>query len=256
MPDRWFGHASAQALRNAVARRAPAPARDHPAVVVSHQSPRLHDAVMLFHIFYADLIDDLAQRLATLRDGMDAIITFPEQWPATAVDALATAVPGAVLVPLPNHGRDVVPFLTALEIARARGHTVFCKAHTKKSPHRSDGAAWRDRLLDGLMSPERAQAALAAFAEDPRLGLLAPENALSELPLQPRHRLPGGHDVLGSHSRVRGAGRPRADFRARTGARRRHPGARLRAHCRLPCGDGRFPGAVEPVGFTYPAHKQ
>jgi len=176
-PDRWLGHASAQALRNAVAIRAPTPARDHPAVAASRQGPRTHDAVMLFHIFYADLIDDLAQRLAPLRDSMDAIITFPEQWPASAVDALARAVPGAVLVPLPNHGRDVVPFLTALKIARARGHTVFCKAHTKKSPHRSDGAAWRDRLLDGLMSPERARTALAAFAEDERLGLLAPENA-------------------------------------------------------------------------------
>ena len=175
-PDRWFGHASAQALRNAVASRAPAPARDHPAVADSRQSPRLHDAVMLFHIFYADLIDDLARRLATLQGSLDAIITFPEQWPAAAVNALARAAPGAVLVPMPNRGRDVAPFLTALKIARERGHTIFCKAHTKKSPHRSDGAAWRDRLLDGLMSVDRAQAALALFEQDGRLGLLAPES--------------------------------------------------------------------------------
>lgn len=175
-PDRWFGHASAQALRSAVANQAPATAHDHPGVAASRQSPRTHDAVMLFHIFYADLIDDLARRLTPLRESMDVIITFPEQWPASAVDDLAKAAPGAVLVPMPNRGRDVAPFLAALKIARERGHTVFCKAHTKKSPHRSDGAAWRDRLLDGLMSVDRAQAALALFEQDSRLGLLALES--------------------------------------------------------------------------------
>jgi lipopolysaccharide biosynthesis protein len=131
---------------------------------------------MLFHIFYADLVDDLARRLAPLRGSMDVIITFPDQWPGVAVEALARAAPGAVLVPMPNRGRDVAPFLAALKIARERGHTVFCKAHTKKSPHRSDGAAWRDRLLDGLMSVDRAQAALALFEQDSRLGLLALES--------------------------------------------------------------------------------
>lgn len=176
-PDRWLGHASAQALRNAVASRAPTPARDHPAIAVSQRNEKRHDAVMLFHIFYADLIDDLAQRLAPLQAEMDVIITFPDQWSEESVEALAAAVPGAVLVPMANRGRDVLPFLTALRIARERGHTVFCKAHTKKSPHRSDGAAWRDRLLDGLMSAERARKALDLFAGDARLGLLAPDSA-------------------------------------------------------------------------------
>jgi len=176
-PDRWFGHAPAQALRSAIANQAPATAHQHPAVLASHESAKTHDAVVLFHIFYADLVADLAERLRPLRDSLDVIVTFPDQWPDAAVEALVRAVPGAVLVPMPNRGRDVAPFLTALEIARARGHTIFCKAHTKKSPHRSDGAAWRDRLLDGLMSPERARAAQALFAEDARLGLLAAETA-------------------------------------------------------------------------------
>ncbi len=176
-PDRWFGHAPAQALRSAVANQAPATARQHPAVLASREAPRVHDAVVLFHIFYADLIDDLAERLAALRDRLDVIITFPDQWPGATVDALARAVPGAVLVPTPNRGRDVEPFLVALETARAKGHTIFCKAHTKKSPHRSDGAAWRDRLLNGLMSREKAQAALAAFAGNQRLGLSAPASS-------------------------------------------------------------------------------
>ena len=175
-PDRWYGHASAQALRRAVANLAPATALLHPAVLASRDLPRAHDAVMLFHIYYPDLIDDLADRLAPLRDSLDVIVTFPDQWPDETVEALARAVPGAVLAPAPNRGRDVAPFLTALEIARGRGHTLFCKAHSKKSPHRSDGAAWRDRLLDGLMSPEPARKALARFAQDPRLGLLAGED--------------------------------------------------------------------------------
>ncbi len=180
-PDRWFGHGSAQALRAAIEASAPRIGQDHPSVAASQSAPRLRDAVVLAHIFYADLIPDFARRLAALRDRMDIIVTFPDLWTDAELQALATALPNARLIPTPNRGRDIAPFLRALKLASDLGYAVFCKVHSKKSPHLANGAQWRDALLDGLIASETANAALARFAQDPKLGLLAPLSARMRL---------------------------------------------------------------------------
>src|SRR3990167_1967710 len=42
-----------------------------------------------------------------------------------------------------------------------------------RSPHRAKGDEWRAELVDGLLGGEAAMLALRAFAQDPKLGLLA-----------------------------------------------------------------------------------
>jgi lipopolysaccharide biosynthesis protein len=54
---------------------------------------------------------------------------------------------------------------------------VFCKLHTKRSPHRADGDTWRETLVGGLVGPTATRRALEAFGEDQRLGLLAAATA-------------------------------------------------------------------------------
>lgn len=180
-PDRWFGHGSAQALRAAIEAGAPRIGEDNPLVVASRSVPRTRDAVALLHIFYADLIPTFAERLAPLRDKLDVIVTFPDLWTDAELRALAVAVPNARLIPTANKGRDIAPFLRALKLADALGYSVFCKVHSKKSPHLAGGAQWRDALLDGLISPGAADKALDRFAQEPQLGLLAPESARMRL---------------------------------------------------------------------------
>jgi len=180
-PDRWFGHGSAQALRAAIEAGAPRIGEDHPLVVASQAVARTHDAVVLAHIFYADLIPTFAERLAPLRNKLDVIVTFPDLWTEAELQALAAAIPNARLIPTPNKGRDIAPFLRALKLAAELGYTVFCKVHSKKSPHLADGAQWRDALLDGLISTQVTDAALGRFAREPRLGLLAPSSARMRL---------------------------------------------------------------------------
>jgi lipopolysaccharide biosynthesis protein len=180
-PDRWFGHGSAQALRAAIEARAPRIGADHPRVTASARIARGHDSVLLVHIFYADLIPAFAKHIARLRDKADVIITFPDLWSEAELTALAKAIPRARLVPTPNRGRDIAPFMTALRIAADQGYSVFCKVHSKKSPHLAHGAQWRDALLDGLIAPAAAEAALQNFALEPRLGLLAPASARMRL---------------------------------------------------------------------------
>jgi lipopolysaccharide biosynthesis protein len=180
-PDRWFGHGSAQALRAAIEAGAPRIGEDNPLVVASRSVPRTRDAVALLHIFYADLIPTFAERLAPLRDKLDVIVTFPDLWTDAELRALAVAVPNARLIPTANKGRDIAPFLRALKLADALGYSAFCKVHSKKSPHLAGGAQWRDALLDGLISSGAADKALDRFAQEPQLGLLAPESARMRL---------------------------------------------------------------------------
>ncbi len=256
-PDRWYGHASAQALRRAVADLAPATALQHPAVLASRDLPRAHDAVILFHIYYPDLIEDLAARLAPLRDSLDVIVTFPDQWPDETVEALARAVPGAArAAPRPISGRDVAPFLTALEIARGRGYTVSLQGLTARSRRTGPtSAAWRDRLLDGLMSPGARPQGLGSVRARPPAGPAGrrrhsrqlrpsrnydPERRRRGLSLPDgwafvtaRHPLSqAGIEALGPHHGLPGsggAGRTGPAVQSGAGPGRWHAGPRLRA---------------------------
>lgn len=172
-PDRWFGHGFAQGLRAALEARAPRIGADHPLVAASAASARRLDAVVLLHLYYPELIEAFAAQLRGEQDRLDLDITFPDLWSEAELARLAAAFPAARLTPVPNAGRDLAPFVGALRRVDRAGYPVFCKLHSKRSPHLADGDVWRERLVTELVGPEATKAALARFASDPRLGLLA-----------------------------------------------------------------------------------
>ena len=178
-PDRWFGHGFAQATRSALEAAAPRVMADHPLVARAEQAFRRRtEAVVLLHLFYPELIDEFAARLPA---DLDLIVTFSDLWDESEVRRLSEALPQARLIPVRNRGRDLMPFVTALRTAREDGYGLFCKVHGKRSPHRADGDQWRGELVGALLGPGAAARAQAAFAEDPRLGLLAAAKARRRL---------------------------------------------------------------------------
>lgn len=170
-PDRWFGHAFGQALRAALEADAPRlPAASGRPDVVSGPTGRA-PAVVLLHLYYPDLIEAFANRLAALDGLADIAITFPDTWTPDELARLAAAFPSARLAPTPNVGRDIAPFIAALGWARQAGYPLFCKLHSKRSPHLAQGDAWREALLSPLLgAPAAAIAQLQANAD---VGLLA-----------------------------------------------------------------------------------
>ncbi len=76
-------------------------------------------------------------------------------------------------VAVQNRGRDIRPFLCAL--SEAPDFEIGLKLHTKKSPQRPDGDAWRTTVMDSLLPAD-----ISAFVErlhaDKRIGLIAPAN--------------------------------------------------------------------------------
>jgi len=53
---------------------------------------------------------------------------------------------------------------------------LICKLHTKRSPHRADGDAWRRALIAGVLgSPELVDGIVASFDSDRDLGMVIAE---------------------------------------------------------------------------------
>lgn len=173
-PDRWFGHGYLHATRAALSAYQPRLTDAHPLVAQAQAAfVKRADAVTLLHLFYPELIDWFAERLSATADVLDLMITVPETWSEADLARARAAFPTAHLAIAENRGRDIRPFVETLRRARALGYSVFCKLHSKRSPHRAKGDEWRAELVDGLLGGEAAALALRAFAQDPKLGLLA-----------------------------------------------------------------------------------
>lgn len=177
-PDRWFGHGYLHATRAALGAYAPRLAADHPlAAEAARTFVKRAEAVTLLHLYYPELIDWFAERLRMTSSTLDLMITVPETWTEADLARARAAFPDAHLSIAENRGRDIRPFVESLRRARALGYSVFCKLHSKRSPHRASGDEWRAALVDGLLGGEATALALRAFRQDPKLGLLAAADA-------------------------------------------------------------------------------
>jgi len=139
---------------------------------------------VLLHLYYPDLWPEFFALIKALPAPRDVYISLSEGREDVLGD-IVRDLPEAVVVRHPNRGRDIAPRLALLRMARARGYAQVLFLHGKKSPHlrevehihipflqHKDGDRWRRELLADLL--ESAPRALAAFAQQPRLGLIGP----------------------------------------------------------------------------------
>jgi lipopolysaccharide biosynthesis protein len=118
-------------------------------------SPPGAELAVIIHLYYTDMLPLFVERLSTLKQlSYDLYITVPEAH-ATTVEDLRKQVPAARIAVVPNCGRDVLPFVKVLEQLNGKGYDKILKLHSKKSPHRSDGSEWRDRILDSLLPKDQ-----------------------------------------------------------------------------------------------------
>lgn len=126
------------------------------------------------HVHYLDVWTELSEliaeridlpfRLIVTTSLQDAVLARPHTPHMTSMDVIAVE----------NRGRDILPFIRAL--AEIRDFDIGLKLHTKKSPQRSDGTAWRNEIYRQLMPSRGATAELvAAMAAERRVGFVAPD---------------------------------------------------------------------------------
>jgi hypothetical protein len=136
------------------------------------------------HFFYTDHISDFLNALAANHSQVDLYLTTGSPLQR---DELATATAnyahGKVEIEIvPNRGRDIGPFLHVYRKIHA-DYEVIGHLHGKRSLHTLDqdaqlGDRWRNFLFQHLLGAEAAamDVILAAFAADPELGIVFPED--------------------------------------------------------------------------------
>lgn len=125
------------------------------------------------HIYYPDLWPDMRTRLRNAGYEYDLYVTLTWRGTETAAlqELIQTEFPAAFVTLMPNRGRDILPFVELLNAGAFDGYAAIAKIHTKKSPHRTDGAVWRDHLLEGVLPMTGAAKRLAAFLDDHDAGM-------------------------------------------------------------------------------------
>ncbi len=125
-----------------------------------------NDRIIFVHAFYEREAQIIFDRLDAYPD-YDVVLT-------TAVPAIRDAFLArfdrhrAVCVEAPNQGRDILPFLLALNILDLQRYRYFIKIHTKRAPHLSDGGLWFRLNLEFLLGERTVSNAFFALLDTDR----------------------------------------------------------------------------------------
>ena len=140
---------------------------------------RLSIGVMA-HVFYPDLLDELAAQLAQLPLPYTLMASVVDEATRAQAEARLAKLPGQVAFHVrivPNRGRDIAPMLVTFR-EEILALDLLCHVHTKKSLYGGqDQAGWRSYLFNALFgSRERLAWILGMLQANPALGMIYPES--------------------------------------------------------------------------------
>ena len=146
--------------------------------------PRGRIAVVL-HLFYAELWDEMREAIEHISLPFDLFVSLVKGASSQMRETVLEAFPHAYVFDFQDRGRDIGAFLVFLESGVLFKYALVCKLHTKRSPHRADGDAWRRTLIAGVLgSSALVERIVAAFDADPALGMVVAEGQIYDGPEQ------------------------------------------------------------------------
>lgn len=129
---------------------------------------------VVVHAFYEDVMELIVSRLASITVPFELLVTTTHEKLDVIRPLVLEAFPSARFFPFENKGMDIYPFLKLANLMQAERFTIVCKLQTKRGDGPL-GTAWRDVMLDSLIgSTANFSAAVSAFEENPKLGMLGP----------------------------------------------------------------------------------
>jgi lipopolysaccharide biosynthesis protein len=141
-----------------------------------------HDVAIVCHIFYFHLIDEVMHAIGELDLDFDLLFTVTRKPGMEAAMARVRArFPTAAVLPLPNLGRDVFPFVWLAGTGALARYAAVCKIHSKKSVLRADGDRWRRALLEATLGkPAHVRSMIDAIRSDQAVGLITADEQIVE----------------------------------------------------------------------------
>lgn len=150
------------------------------------RAPKAEVAVAL-HLYYPELWESFAECLARQKFDFDLFVTLSERpdLPEGTLSALSKRIVSrfadAQVWILPNHGRDILPFVHLVNQGVLAPYKAVCKLHGKRSPHRADGDQWRAELINGVLGdPVKTHRRLRAFLADDTAGIWVADDHLQK----------------------------------------------------------------------------
>lgn len=144
-----------------------------PLPAIPTRPPRAELAAVV-HVFYPELWPEIDQYLRASGLRLDRFITVTDlgETSRRLADDLQSRYPEDLVLLMPNHGRDIFPWVALINAGALSGYRAICKLHTKRSPHLRDGAQWRQEMLAGLLPPGRGGQLIEDFLSDGEAGML------------------------------------------------------------------------------------
>jgi lipopolysaccharide biosynthesis protein len=131
--------------------------------------------LVVAHVFYPEVWPDIEDRLSRMPESYDLIVTLVKGPAESLEHEINRRIPHARIHLVDNRGRDSGPLVDLANMGVFAGYDAVLKVHTKRSPHRLDGDAWRVELLDGVLpSPEGVRRILELLRRDREVGLVVP----------------------------------------------------------------------------------
>jgi lipopolysaccharide biosynthesis protein len=142
-------------------------------------SPSDARILVVAHVYYPEVWFDIEDRLVRIPEPYDLVISLVEGRTEVIEPEIATRLPHAMIHRVPNRGRDLGSLVELANWGIFDGYDAILKVHTKRSPHRIDGDAWRVALIDGVMaSPQRIGRIIELLRRDQSVGLVVPAGSL------------------------------------------------------------------------------
>lgn len=154
-----------------------------PLVDASQQSSPPMRIIVVAHVYYEDMTDEILDRADTLPGGYDLLVTTATREKAQAIEQIVRARRPAdrrteVRVVASNDGRDQSAFLIgARDVLLADDYDLVVKLHSKKTPQdgHNIGRHFASHQFDNLLQGHGYAAnVVALFQAQPHLGIVYP----------------------------------------------------------------------------------
>lgn len=131
------------------------------------------------HIFYLDLLDEMAAYCSNMPYNFDALISIVDESAEHKVRVAFEKISNidkCIVRVVPNRGRDVAPFLVGFGDILPK-YDFIAHIHSKKSLYTgSEQQNWRNYLFDALLgTPKLLRKIFKAFDDNKQLGLIYPQ---------------------------------------------------------------------------------
>ena len=151
------------------------------------RSPIQPKLAILVHVFYADLVDELIEKLNLVGLQYDLFISFAEHLDiVSCIEKFSQLNPNKVYwMRVKNRGRDIYPFLLWVNSPFFNDYEIFLKVHTKRSAWVENakhiqlgvdnGDDWRKIMLSQLVGdPNKISEFIQLLLSNNDIGIICP----------------------------------------------------------------------------------